>query len=637
LGALQGGIVDRTASAGAEQGEEGPAGRLPFRRPSAREVAAEGDDKPQGWFGDPKPSESGSISSPVVAPGSPVVPSRDGSEPAPPEFGPASPSGPGRVSFGFSDGPIGGVRAPRGRGADDTGGLRRVGPDDTGGLRRIGADDTGGLRRVGADDTGGMRRVDGDGDGLPTRKRGRGDGSEAAELPRRRRGDTGDLPRVDTGNLPRAGREDGVELPRRRGDTSDDLPIVRKSGNGTDGPSWPADSDPFSVGIGTLPADAAATGSWPEPIEAGSSRTSFDAGLSRASSFDAATGSGGASTGLAADRGRRDEPMVWADTLPPAVAASVTPAGPAAPGAPAGPPPRRQSRLVTAGMAFLGVVALAVIAATGVVYYSGGDNQITDVLGGGKDDRVVSGPLEDRTLATFELLAATDRVQLRIADLGDDLYRISSPEGAGIKPSAEVREDRLRVDVTRDDAGTGGEVEVVLAAKVRWTIRFSGYSAERIVDLSAGRIKGIEMVGGTRRAELTLADAAGTVPMKITGGVEELILRAPTGSPVRVKVGGGAGTVTAGAKTLRDVPPGSTLTPKDWTTGNRYDVDAVAPVTLLTGGTTPPTPAGGRAPLTGRVWGSRPRQLSSGRAGGPSAPWRATGPAPRRGNRGRCR
>jgi hypothetical protein len=199
---------------------------------------------------------------------------------------------------------------------------------------------------------------------------------------------------------------------------------------------------------------------------------------------------------------------------------------------------------------------------------------------------VVSGPLEDRTLATFELLAATDRVNLRIADLGEDLYRISSPEGAGIKPSAEVREDRLRVDVTRDDAGTGGEVEVLLAAKVRWTIRFSGYSAERIVDLSAGRIKGIEMVGGTRRAEMTLADAAGTVPMKITGGVEELILRAPSGSPVRIKVGGGAGTVTAGSRTLRDVAPGSTLTPKDWTTGNRYDVDAVAPVTLLTVETT---------------------------------------------------
>jgi hypothetical protein len=562
LGALQGGIVDRSASAGAEQGEDSPAGRLPYRRPSAREVEGEGDDKPGGWFGDPKPSESGSISSPVVAPGSPVVPSKGDADPAPPEFGPASPGGPGRVSFGFSDGPIGGARAARGRGADDTGGLRRVASDDTGGMRRVSSDDTGGLRRGASDDIGGLRRGAADGDELPVRKRGRGDDSDRAELPR-----------------------------RRRGETSDDLPIVRRAGSGTDETSWSADSDPFSVGIGTLPADAASTISWPESFEADSSRTSFEAGSSWSGSGvpggPATTprpddAPAGASSGFAADWGRRDEPVVWADTLPPSV---TSPTSPAAPAAPAGPP-RRQSRFVTAGMAVLGVVALAVVALTGVVYYSGDNNQISEVLGGGGDDRVVSGPLEDRTLATFELLAATDRVNLRIADLGEDLYRISSPEGAGIKPSAEVREDRLRVDVTRDDAGTGGEVEVLLAAKVRWTIRFSGYSAERIVDLSAGRIKGIEMVGGTRRAEMTLADAAGTVPMKITGGVEELILRAPSGSPVRIKVGGGAGTVTAGSRTLRDVAPGSTLTPKDWTTGNRYDVDAVAPVTLLTVETT---------------------------------------------------
>ncbi|MBO3739805.1 hypothetical protein [Actinoplanes flavus] len=242
----------------------------------------------------------------------------------------------------------------------------------------------------------------------------------------------------------------------------------------------------------------------------------------------------------------------------------------------------RQSRLVTAGMALLGVVALAVVTFTGVVYYTGDDNQISDMLQLGGDQRVVTGPLESRTIATFEMMAATDRVRLTIADLGADMYRISAPDNAGIRPNAEFRDDRLRVDVARDETGTGGEVEVVLSAKVRWTIRFSGYSAERIVDLSQGRIRGIEIVGGTRRAEMTLADASGTVPMKITGGIEELVLRAPSGSPVRVKVGGGAGTVTAGARTLRNVAPGSTLTPKDWTSGNRYDVDAAAPITLLT-------------------------------------------------------
>jgi hypothetical protein len=564
--------VDRTAPAGV-QGEENSA--LPFRRrQSAREPEAEGNDKPLGWFGDPKPSESGSISSPAGPPGSPAVPSAAesaspaGDTPAP-EFGPASPGGPGRVSFGFSDGPIGGARAGRGRGIDDTGGMRRV-SDDTGGMRRV-SDDTGGLRKVSDEpSTGGFRKAGGDedDDGLPQRRRGGSGWDSAASTPY------------------------SDSSPARRSGRAEDLPVVRKAGNGTDGPSW-GDADPFSVGIGSLPADAAGNPPWPESFEAGptgstASTAPFPAPADNKSPAGPAAplwpdSASGNPTGGNWDR--RGEPVVWADTLPAPSAPSTLSNGPVS--APPGlRPPRRQSRFVTAGMAVLGVVALAVVALTGVVYYSGENNQIAEMLGGGGDQRVASGPLEDRTIATFELLAATDRVQLRIADLGDDLYRISSPEGAGIRPSAEMRDDRLRVDVTRDAAGTGGEVEVLLAAKVRWTIRFSGYSAERIVDLSAGRIRGIEMVGGTRRAEVTLAQAAGTVPMKITGGVEELLLRAPTGSPVRIKVGGGAGTVTAGSRTLRDVAPGSTLTPKDWTTGNRYDVDAVAPVTLLTVETT---------------------------------------------------
>jgi hypothetical protein len=51
---------------------------------------------------------------------------------------------------------------------------------------------------------------------------------------------------------------------------------------------------------------------------------------------------------------------------------------------------------------------------------------------------------------------------------------------------------------------------------------------------------------------------------------------------VRVKVGGGAQTVVAGTRTLKNVGAGSTLTPKDWAVQNRYDVGAGAPITTLT-------------------------------------------------------
>ncbi|WP_436522919.1 hypothetical protein [Actinoplanes sp. HUAS TT8] len=277
------------------------------------------------------------------------------------------------------------------------------------------------------------------------------------------------------------------------------------------------------------------------------------------------------------------EGTTWADTL------DVPRAAPAAPGTPpvrVVPLVRRRSRVVTAGMALLGTIAVLVIAVTGVVFYSGPDSKINEMLNIGakpgiSDSRLVTAPLNGRTKASFEMLAASDRIRVSIADIGDDLFRISTPDDSSLRPSPQLSEAGVRLQLNRNGAGADGDVEVVLAARVRWTLRFSGYAAESDVDLGDGLVDGIEVVGGTRRAVLDLSKASSTVPVKITGGVDELTLRAPAGNPIRVKVGGGATTVTAGSRTLKNVAAGSTLTPKDWNTNGRYDVEAASKITLL--------------------------------------------------------
>jgi hypothetical protein len=90
------------------------------------------------------------------------------------------------------------------------------------------------------------------------------------------------------------------------------------------------------------------------------------------------------------------------------------------------------------------------------------------------------------------------------------------------------------------------------------------------------------MVAGMQRAELTLPQPSGTIPLKINGAVDQLVVKSPVGSPVRIKVEGGAQTVVAGTRTLKNVVAGSTLTPKGWDTENRYDVTAGARITSLT-------------------------------------------------------
>jgi hypothetical protein len=249
----------------------------------------------------------------------------------------------------------------------------------------------------------------------------------------------------------------------------------------------------------------------------------------------------------------------------------------------------RQPRLVTVGLVLMGVVVLLAGAVAGVVYFSGGDRNDDRVAGGSASpapndsaQRTVSAPIGNRKAASFELLAGVSTVQVSMKDLGGDLYRISTPADAGIKPSPAIKGNDVQLQVDRDGTGTGGQIQVVLSTAVRWQLRFSGYADEQRVNLSGGKVSSVEMVAGMHKAELQLPAPSGTVPVKITGAVDQLALRSPADNPVRVKVGGGADDVVAGSRKLHDIAPGSTLTPKDWKAHrDRYDVTTAAAIGSL--------------------------------------------------------
>jgi hypothetical protein len=228
-------------------------------------------------------------------------------------------------------------------------------------------------------------------------------------------------------------------------------------------------------------------------------------------------------------------------------------------------PPRR-SRLFISAVVGLSAIVLLGGSIMGMAYFAGSNHTTADAAiqpGSASGGTAVTAPRGDRTKAAIELPAGAVHVTIR--DLGDDLYRISTPD-TGTQPTAQVRDDDVKLRVADDGARTGGEIDVVLAAKVHWSLRFSGAGTG----------------AGTGKATVTLARASGTVPVTVNGAVDELVLRSPSGSPVRVRVSGGAKSVVAGSRTLEDLAAGSTLTPKNWATANRYDVAVGARITSLT-------------------------------------------------------
>jgi hypothetical protein len=230
----------------------------------------------------------------------------------------------------------------------------------------------------------------------------------------------------------------------------------------------------------------------------------------------------------------------------------------------------------------MAIVVLVGGAGAGLVV-SGRAGALTDLLGGGGSEnrRTVTAPLGGRTEASFELVTGTTGVTLRSEDLGADLYRITTASDSGTVPRPVLDEDRVQLHLTPNGDGATGDVEIVLAARVSWALRFTGGADQQRIDLSRGRVSGIDVIGGVRRFEVNLPKPVGTVGIRIAGAVDEFVVQAPADIPVRARLNSGAKTVAAGQRTQRDVPPGSTFTPRNWQVPDRYDVAAAARVTLF--------------------------------------------------------
>jgi hypothetical protein len=252
--------------------------------------------------------------------------------------------------------------------------------------------------------------------------------------------------------------------------------------------------------------------------------------------------------------------------------------------APPGPPTEQQWRpsrrtwiIIGAVLAAILVIVAAVLVAARLGAYD------EDARGPGRDDRVVTGPLRDRTEATLELLTGAASITVRATDLGDRLYRAASPEGSDLVPEVVDGGDRVQVHLAKRGPDGPEAVEVTVNPRVRWTIRIVGGAVEEVVDLGAGRLAGLDIVGGVTRVEVRLPRPQGTVPVRMSGGANQFVVHAPTGVPVRARLGSGAANATVDSTTRTGVAAGTVVAPPEWDGApDRYDVDAVAGVSALT-------------------------------------------------------
>ena len=199
------------------------------------------------------------------------------------------------------------------------------------------------------------------------------------------------------------------------------------------------------------------------------------------------------------------------------------------------------------------------------------------------DSHVVRGPARGAIdAATFELVNGSDIVRVSVADLGGDLFRMSTPDDAKAAPTAAV--DGSTVVAGMRGTGLAGPalLTVLLADRVRWDVRLAGGATGESVDLSGGPGGNVDFSAGTSRAEVALPAAAGTQRVTMSGGASTLTVRLGGSAPVRVSATGGASSVTVDGKVHTGVAGNSVWTPNGWDSAtDRYDVVASAGVSTM--------------------------------------------------------
>ncbi|WJK39466.1 hypothetical protein O7608_23850 [Solwaraspora sp. WMMA2056] len=199
-------------------------------------------------------------------------------------------------------------------------------------------------------------------------------------------------------------------------------------------------------------------------------------------------------------------------------------------------------------------------------------------------ERLVTGPRGDLQEAEFDLVSGTTTVNIRAVDLGDELYRVSTPIDADVQPRIIADDDsRIQLHLVPSGQTGPGVVDIQLNSAVRWQLRLTGGVAQHAIDLTAADLDGVDIVGGAARIDLALPAPDGTMTVRMTGGANQFVVSAPDGPPARVSFGAGAGDVTLDDRQRGGVAPGAVFTGRGFADAtDRYDIDVVAGASVFT-------------------------------------------------------
>jgi hypothetical protein len=238
------------------------------------------------------------------------------------------------------------------------------------------------------------------------------------------------------------------------------------------------------------------------------------------------------------------------------------------------PPPQQQPRnsrfLLIVLLIVVAIVAAAVLIA---ILTRGARQTATNSLSA---NAKITAPLGGRSSGEFDLASGVTIATIRTANLGGDLYQITSPA-------------RLSVDNPSDGPVTVGivsggpaAVTILLSSKVTWKLAVLGGASRVGADLRAGAVSGVAFDAGASEIEVWLPRTDKTLPVREAGGASVVSIHGARGVPARVRFGSGAGSASVDDQSRSGISGGTVITSPGFSTaGPGYDIDAAGGVSTL--------------------------------------------------------
>jgi hypothetical protein len=193
-------------------------------------------------------------------------------------------------------------------------------------------------------------------------------------------------------------------------------------------------------------------------------------------------------------------------------------------------------------------------------------------------NRQLAAPLGQATSGRLVVEPAAAHLTVSGDPAMTDLYRASFESPA---PTVRVQGGTVTVHYPRMAwltdlralLGPPPSGQVTLNGSIPWHIRVRGGTAHTRFGLRDLILYALELGGGASQVELILPTPAGTVPVRVAGGVHDLTVLRPAGVAARVQVGHGARRLTLDDQHFGAVG-GSTRwqSPGYDQTGDRYDI-----------------------------------------------------------------